>query len=183
MMSLDEATRTQLVREVALTLAKKQHLAFASDFHAFAEGRTLVLAGVPFDNFPKGPNTKRSDGDVVAHALVMALAAAVNRGDIDDWFPDTGETGVKSIDYLPEMRRRLIEPEHLLIGTVDVTILCGEQPRMKKRVPEMQRNIADGLGIDLDQVHVKVSSMDGQDETARLEGIEARVLVSLWKDL
>lgn len=183
MMSLDEATRTQLVREIALTLAKKQHLAFASDFHAFAEGRTLVLAGVSFDSFPKGPDTRRSDGDVVAHAIVMALAAAVNRGDIDDWFPDKGETGVKSIEYLPDMRRRLIEPEHLLIGTVDVTILCGEQPRMKKRVPEMQRNIADGLGIDLDQVHVKVSSMDGQDEIARLEGIEARVLLSLWKDL
>jgi 2-C-methyl-D-erythritol 2,4-cyclodiphosphate synthase len=183
MITLDETTRTQLVREVALALAKKQHLAFASDFHAFAEGRTLVLAGVPFEHFPKGPNTKRSDGDVVAHAIVMALSAAVNRGDIDDWFPDEGETGVKSIEYLPEMQRRLIEPEHLLIGTVDVTILCGEQPRMKKRVPEMQRNIGDGLGIDLDQVHVKVSSMDGQDEIARLEGIEARVLISLWKDI
>ena len=81
------------------------------------------------------------------------------------------------------MRQRLIEPEHLLLGTVDVTILCGEQPRMKKRLPEMQRNIADGLGIGLDQVHVKVSSMDGQDEVARLEGIEARVLISLWEGL
>jgi 2-C-methyl-D-erythritol 2,4-cyclodiphosphate synthase len=113
----------------------------------------------------------------------MALAAAVNRGDIDDWFPDKGETGVRSIDYLPEMRRHLIEPDQLTLGTVDVTILCGEQPRMKKHLPEMQRNIAEGLGIDLDQVHVKVSSMDGQDEVARLEGIEARVLVSLWEEL
>ena len=55
--------------------------------------------------------------------------------------------------------------------------------RMKKRLPEMQRNIAEGLGIDIDQVHVKVSSMDGQDEVARLEGIEARVLVSQWEGL
>ena len=183
MTHLDEATRTALVREIVLTLAKKQRLAFASDFHAFAEGRNLTLAGVTFDAFPKGPNTKRSDGDVVAHAIVMALAAAVNRGDIDDWFPDKGETDVRSIDYLPEMHRRLIAPDRLILGTVDVTILCGEQPRMKKRLPEMQRNIAEGLGIGLDQVHVKVSSMDGQDEVARLEGIEARVLVSLWEGL
>jgi 2-C-methyl-D-erythritol 2,4-cyclodiphosphate synthase len=180
---LDEATRTALVREIALTLAKKQQLAFASDFHAYAEGRNLTLAGVTFDAFPKGPNTKRSDGDVVAHAIVMALAATVNKGDIDDWFPDKGETGVRSIDYLPEMHRRLIAPNDLILSTVDVTILCGEQPRMKKRLPEMQRNIAEGLGIDLDQVHIKVSSMDGQDEVARLEGIEARVLVSLWEGL
>lgn len=113
----------------------------------------------------------------------MALAAAVNKGDIDDWFPDKGETGVRSIDYLPAMRHRLIMPDHLILCTIDVTILCGEQPRMKKRLPEMQRNIAEGLGIDLDQVHVKVSSMDGHDEIARLEGIEARVLVSLWEGL
>lgn len=182
-MTIDENLRAELIREVALTLAKKQRLAFASDFHAFAEGRQLVLAGVPFENFPKGPNTKRSDGDVVAHAIVMALAAAVNKGDIDDWFPDKGESGVRSIDYLPSMRRRLIEPEKLVLGTVDVTILCGEQPRMKKRLPEMQHNIAEGLGISLEQVHIKVSSMDGQDEIARLEGIEARVLISLWVGL
>ncbi len=183
MIQLDEATRTALAREIALTLAKKQRLAFASDFHAFAEGRTLTLAGVTFDAFSKGPNTKRSDGDVVAHAIVMALAAAVNRGDIDDWFPDTGETGVRSINYLPEMHRRLILPEHLILSTVDVTILCGEQPRMKKRLSDMQRNIAEGLAIDVEQVHVKVTSMDGQDEVAKLEGIEARVLISLWEGL
>jgi 2-C-methyl-D-erythritol 2,4-cyclodiphosphate synthase len=175
--------KREIAREVARILAKKQHLAFASDFHAFTEGRQLVLAGVPFEGFSRGPNTKRSDGDVVAHAIVMALAGAVNKGDIDDWFPDKGEVGVRSIEYLPEMRARLIEPEHLEIGTIDVTILCGEQPRMKKRLTEMQRNIAEGLGIDQDQVHIKVSSMDGHDEIANLEGVEARVLLSLWKDL
>ncbi len=183
MIQLDDTSRSALVREVAMALAKKQRLAFASDFHAFADGRQLTLAGVTFETFPKGPNTKRSDGDVIAHAIVMALAGAVNKGDIDDWFPDKGESGVKSIEYLPEMRRRLIEAEHLLLGTVDVTILCGEQPRMKKRLADMQRNIAEGLGISIDQVHVKVSSMDGHDEIARLEGVEARVLVSLWEGL
>jgi 2-C-methyl-D-erythritol 2,4-cyclodiphosphate synthase len=183
MTHLDEATRTELAREIALTLAKKQRLAFASDFHAFAEGRNLTVAGVIFEKFPKGPNTKRSDGDVVAHAIVMALAAAVNKGDIDDWFPDKGEIGVRSIEYLSQMRDRLIVPNHLVLSTVDVTIICGEQPRMKKHLSQMQRNIAEGLGIDLEQVHVKVSSMDGQDEIAKLAGIEARVLVSLWEGL
>ena len=49
MTTIDENTKTELVREIATALAKKQRLAFASDFHAFAEGRTLVLAGVPFE--------------------------------------------------------------------------------------------------------------------------------------
>src|SRR5436853_4904093 len=183
MTTLDEHTKAELIREIATVLAKKQRLAFASDFHALAEGGRLILAGVPFENFPKGPNTRRSDGDVVAHAIVMALAGATNTGDIDDWFPDTGETGVRSFDYLPEIRRRLLEAKQLILGTIDVTILCGEQPRMKKRLPEMQHNIAQALGVRSEQVHVKVSSMDGQDEIARLEGIEARVLVSLWENV
>ena len=183
MTSIDENARAELVREIARSLASKQRLAFASDFHAFTEGRQLTLAGVTFESFPKGPDTKRSDGDVVAHAIVMALTAAMNRGDIDDWFPDTGESGIRSIDYLPSIRQRLIESEHLLLGTIDVTIICGEQPRMKKRLSEMQKNIAEGLDISPDQVHIKVSSMDGKDEIARLEGIEARVIVCLWVDM
>lgn len=183
MTKLDEQTKIELIREIASTLARKQRLSFASDFHAFAEGKNLVLAGVPFTNFSKGPNTRRSDGDVIAHAIVMALAGATNTGDIDDWFPDKGETGVRSIEYLPIMRRELIEAKQLTIGTIDITIISGEQPRMKKRLPEMQANIAEGIGISLDQIHIKVSSMDGQDEIAKLEGIEARVLISLWESL
>lgn len=36
MIQLDDTSRSALVREVAQALAKKQRLAFASDFHAFA---------------------------------------------------------------------------------------------------------------------------------------------------
>ena len=54
---------------------------------------------------------------------------------------------------------------------------------MKKRLSDMQRNIAEGLGMSPEQVHVKVSSMDGHDEIAQLQGIEARVLISLWEGL
>src|SRR5437879_2078784 len=115
MTTLDENAKTELIREIATVLAKKQRLAFASDFHAFTEGKQLTLACITFDTFPKGPNTKRSDGDVIAHAIVMALAGATNTGDIDDWFPEKGEIGVRSMEYLPEMRQRLIEAKQLVI--------------------------------------------------------------------
>ena len=58
----------------------------------------------------------------------MALAGATNTRDIDDWFPDKGEIGVKSMEYLPEIRQRLIEKEHLLLGTIDVTIYAENNP-------------------------------------------------------
>ncbi len=41
-MTLDETTRTELIREVALAIIKKQRLAFASDFHAFCKGQRHV---------------------------------------------------------------------------------------------------------------------------------------------
>jgi 2-C-methyl-D-erythritol 2,4-cyclodiphosphate synthase len=180
---MDKNFKLELAKDIAGILAKKQKLSYAKDFHAFVEGRKLVLAGVEFENFPKGPNTRRTDGDVVAHAIVMALAGATNTGDIDDWFPDRGETGIRSMDYLPDIRKRLIEEKGLLIGNVDVTIICGAQPRMKKNVPQMQKNIADDLKLDIEQVHIKVSSKDGTDEIAKLEGIQADVIISLWEGL
>jgi 2-C-methyl-D-erythritol 2,4-cyclodiphosphate synthase len=180
---MDESLKLELAKAVAEILAKKQKLSYAKDFHAFTEGRKLVLAGVEFKDFPKGPNTRRTDGDVVAHAIVMALAGATNTGDIDDWFPDKGKTGVRSMDYLPDIRKRLIEEKDLLIGNIDVTIICGDQPRMKKTVPQMQKNIATDLNLAMEQVHVKVSSMDGTDEIAKLEGIQAEVIISLWEGL
>lgn len=180
---MDESTKRELVKELALTLIQKQRLSFASDFHALVEGRQLTLAGVTFDKFLKGPGTHRTDGDVVSHAIVMALGAATKTGDIDDWFPDEGETGIKSIDYLPSLRKRLIEPNNIIICQIDITVICGDQPRMKKKIPLMEQNIAEGLGITVSQVQMKVSSMDGNDEFARLEGVEARVIISLYEGL
>jgi 2-C-methyl-D-erythritol 2,4-cyclodiphosphate synthase len=167
-------------KEIA-ELVARQRLAFASDFHALSPGSPLILGGVTIP-FPKGFTTGRSDGDVVAHAIVMALAAATGTGDIDDWFPGPEREGerARSIDYLAEIYARLIAPRQILIHTIDVTIVCGEQPRLKQHLPDMQRNIAERLRIPLSRVQLKVSSKDGEDEIAQLKGIEAHVLVSLF---
>jgi 2-C-methyl-D-erythritol 2,4-cyclodiphosphate synthase len=164
------------MKEMAEFLAR-QRLAFASDFHALSPGFPLVLGGVEIP-FPKGFGTRRSDGDVIAHAIVMALAAATETGDIDDWFP--GGERARSIEYLAEMYTRLIAPRQILIHTIDITIVCGEQPRLKPHLPAMQHNIAERLRIPPSRVQVKVSSKDGEDEIAQLRGIEAHVLVSLF---
>ena len=44
MAMIDEHTKAELIREIATILARKQRLAFASDFHALVEGRTLILS-------------------------------------------------------------------------------------------------------------------------------------------
>ncbi len=46
---------------------------------------------------------------------------------------------IDELDYLADLRKRLIEPECVLIGTVDVTILCGLRPCWQLLVPLKQR--------------------------------------------
>jgi len=168
------AISARFVREVARALARQQRLALVSDACVLGEGRQLVLAGVSLGESSKGADTLRDDGDVVARAVVMAVLAAANRGEIDDWFPDPH---AKSIEHLAAIRRQLIEPEHLLLGTVDITILCDPQLPLRSHFTEMRNNVADGLGIAAEQVHIKGSAISDQDR------VEARVLVSLWAGL
>jgi 2-C-methyl-D-erythritol 2,4-cyclodiphosphate synthase len=163
-----------LVREVARAVAKQQCLAFALDSRALTEGGRLVLAGVTFDEFPRGFDTRHGDGDVVARAVVMALLGATNKGEIDEWFPDIS---MRSIEYLPAIRSRLIEAENLVLGTVDVTILCGEGMPVRDHLVEMRSSIVAGLALSPEQVHVKVNNGGSQDS------VEARALVSLWQRL
>ncbi len=49
------------------------------DAHAFADGVPLVLGGVRFDH-PRGL-AGHSDGDVLAHALVVVAAAVLARAE------------------------------------------------------------------------------------------------------
>jgi 2-C-methyl-D-erythritol 2,4-cyclodiphosphate synthase len=169
-----EMIRAELVEAVAQVLARRQRLALAADACTLVEGRQLVLAGVTVDEVSKGPEIQH--GDVVMRAIAMALLAATNRGEVDGWFPDAT---IASSEYLRILQDHLIKAEHLLLGTVDVTLLVagGELLNINSRLPEMQRNIAGGLEISADQVHVKMSAIGGPDR------IEARVLVSLWQGL
>ena len=77
------------------------------DAHALEEGVVLVLGGVRFDH-PRGL-AGHSDGDVIAHALVDALLAAVNGGDIGTLFPsdDPRLEGIDSLEMLAEAYRRV----------------------------------------------------------------------------
>ena len=97
--------------------------------------------GVPIP-FEKGFRVKRSDGDPVSHAVVDALLAALNQGDISDWFSDEDTiTGARSIVYLDHLYRSLLQPTHIHIISIQVVILA-EQPKLKPFFPKMREEIA-----------------------------------------
>ena len=72
------------------------------DAHALEEGVPLVLGGIRFRS-PRGL-AGHSDGDVIAHALIDALAGPAGLGDIGTLFPsdDASLEGVSSVELLAD---------------------------------------------------------------------------------
>ena len=75
------------------------------DIHGLFPGYRTVLGGVEFPDFPHGFNT-HSDGDVVAHAIIDALAGALAVGSLGDYFPedDPDDQDARSIEFLERFR-------------------------------------------------------------------------------
>jgi 2-C-methyl-D-erythritol 2,4-cyclodiphosphate synthase len=108
----------QINRLISQILAEQLRIGTGIDFHSLHPGFPLTLAGVtiPFD---KGFHVKRSDGDPVSHAIIDALLAALGEGDIADWFNDQdGVTNAHSINYLSELREKLLIPRKTTIVTL-----------------------------------------------------------------
>ena len=149
------------------------------DVHRLTEGRALVLGGVtvPYEKGLLG----HSDADVVLHALMDALLGAAALGDIGHLFPDSDGRyrGADSRALLREVARRLGE-EGFTVGNVDVT-LVAQRPKVAPYVPEMRRNIASDLGVDLDAVSVKATTEEGLGFTGTGEGMAAQAVALIWK--
>ena len=141
------------------------------DSHRFAEGRRLVLGGVeiPFD---KGL-TGHSDADAVAHAVTDALLGAVALGDIGTHFPpsDPRWKDADSIELLRSATALLTERNYQVVN-VDVTVIC-EAPCIGPHTAAMRERLAEAIGIESDQVSVKVTTNERMGWIGRGEGIAA----------
>lgn len=153
----------------------KIRVGFGFDVHKLVEGRDLWLGGIllPHEKGLLG----HSDADVLIHAICDALLGAANMRDIGFHFPDTaGE--FKNIDskILLEKTIRLIATKGYRVGNIDVTI-CAERPKLKAHIPEMQRVLAQVMGVDVEDVSIKATTTEKLGFTGREEGISAYATV------
>lgn len=129
------------------------------DIHRLVAGHPLVLGGVhvPAES---GFNT-HSDGDVLSHALVDALAGAIADGDLGTHFPedDPEAQDARSLDFVEQFARH-VRSVGYEIGNVDCFVLLGTT-KLRPHVGEMRRNLAGALDLDVKQVSVKARSNDG----------------------
>lgn len=158
----------------------KIRVGFGYDVHRLVAERELWLGGIRLEH-EKGLSG-HSDADVLIHAICDALLGAANMRDIGYHFPDTaGE--YKDIDSKILLKRTvaLIATRGYAVGNVDATV-CAERPKLKAHIPEMQRVLADAMGIDADDVSIKATTSERLGFTGREEGISAYATVLVEKE-
>jgi 2-C-methyl-D-erythritol 2,4-cyclodiphosphate synthase len=156
-------------------------IGWGHDIHRLFPGHRTVLGGVDFPAFPHGFDT-HSDGDVVAHAIIDAIAGALAVGSLGDHFPedDPADQDARSIDFLRRFRPVLARHKAKVIN-LDCTIFCAA-PQIGPVATEMRRNIAAGIGCDVDRINVKGKTNDGFGPEGHGRAISATVLVQLRVD-
>ncbi len=147
------------------------------DVHRLVEGRDLIIGGVkiPYEKGLLG----HSDADVLLHAIMDALLGAAALGDIGKHFPDTDPKykGADSMALLVEVGKMLKENKYR-VENIDATIIA-QAPKMRPHIDTMRQNIADGLGINIDQVNVKATTEEGLGFTGTGEGISSQAICLL----
>jgi 2-C-methyl-D-erythritol 2,4-cyclodiphosphate synthase len=147
------------------------------DAHRFAEGRKLIIGGVeiPYEKGLAG----HSDADVLLHSITDAVAGAALHTDIGGLFPDT-DMKYKDIDSRILLREavRLAGEKGWYIVNCD-SVIMAEKPKMAPYIYDMRKNIADDLGIDVDEVSVKATTTEKMGFTGRQEGIATLAVVLL----
>lgn len=146
------------------------------DAHRLAPGLPLFLGGVkiPYTHGLSG----HSDADVLIHAVIDALLGAAAAGDIGHHFPMT-ETyrGISSVKLLERTREIVAEKGYAIIN-VDATIVM-QKPRLAPYVPQMRKNIAEALCIDIEAVSVKATTTEGMGFEGMQQGVSSMAVAML----
>ncbi|WP_110941096.1 2-C-methyl-D-erythritol 2,4-cyclodiphosphate synthase [Geosporobacter subterraneus] len=147
------------------------------DVHQLVEGKKLILGGVeiPFEKGLLG----HSDADVLLHAVKDALLGAAALGDIGRHFPDSDERyrGISSLKLLREVKIKLDE-KGFRVNNLDATIIA-QAPRMAPFIEAMRENIAQTLGIPLEDINIKATTTEKLGFTGRGEGIAAQAVATI----
>ena len=140
-------------------------------------GFLLVLGGVNVP-YERGFDT-HSDGDVLSHALIDAMAGAIADGDLGTHFPedDPDAEHARSLDFVVEFDQ-IVRARGYRVTSVDSFVVLGTV-RLRPHLEAMRDNIARALGLPTDRVSVKARSNDGLGLEGTGEAASATAVVLL----
>ena len=144
---------------------------FGYDVHRLEPGYDLWLGGIkiPHELGLEG----HSDADVLLHAVCDALLGAAALGDIGVHFPPS-DMQYKGIDskILLSRTMRLLRDAGYELGNIDATVVA-EQPKLNPYIPDMQRTMADVMGVPTADISIKATTSERMGFVGRREGIAA----------
>lgn len=152
-------------------------IGYGEDIHRLVPDRKLILGGVeiPFDQGLLG----HSDADCLLHAIADALLGACALGDIGDHFPvdDPQWENADSKKILSESYS-LVKKKGYQITNLDASVLT-EKPRLSPYRLAMRESIAHVLGLELNQVSVKLMTNEGLDAIGEGKAIRSTCICLL----
>ena len=149
------------------------------DVHQLAENRKLVIAGVDIP-FEKG-SVGHSDGDALSHAIIDAVFGAACLGDLGDYFPsdDNKWKDANSLDLLSESISRILSKGYT-INNIDSVVII-QQPKLKKYILPIRENLAKTIGIPIDLISVKATTVDHLGAIGAGDGWACQAIATLSK--
>ena len=150
------------------------------DIHKLFPGRQLIIGGKHIES-PVGFDT-HSDGDVLSHAIVDALAGAIADGDLGTWFPedDPDAENARSLSFVADMTCT-VEKRGYCIEHLDSFITLGTV-RLRPYIDAIRHNVAEAMGMPLERVSVKARSNDGLGLEGEGKACSAQAIVLLSKE-
>lgn len=157
----------------------KIKVGFGFDVHQLKSGHPFVMGGVDLAH-SKGAYG-HSDADVLLHAICDALLGAANLRDIGFHFSNKDDRwkGISSLVLLQECLK-LIKAKGWSINNIDAMI-CLEAPKINPHIPLMQQNIAETLGIDVEDISIKATTNETMGFIGREEGVVAYAVCLIQK--
>lgn len=151
------------------------------DVHALVPGRPLVIGGVqiPFSLGLLG----HSDADVLLHAIIDALLGAMALGDIGKHFPDTDMQwkNADSKKLLLQVKEEMLSRRWEIMN-IDATVIA-QAPKLASHIPDMCKQIADILGLDISQVNIKAKTAEKLGPVGQGMSVEAQAVALIQSAL
>ena len=150
------------------------------DVHRLDSSRDLILGGVKISH--THGLLGHSDADVLCHAIIDALLGAAAKGDIGTLFPDSDPaySGISSL-YLMKETCKIIKESGFSSVNIDATLIA-QKPKLSPYILDMRKNIAEVIGISVDDINIKATTEEKLGFTGRHEGIAAHAVCLINKD-
>lgn len=147
------------------------------DIHRLVPDRNLIIGGI---NIPHELGLLgHSDADVLVHSIIDSLLGALALGDIGKHFPPS-DPRYKDIDSLKLLKlvKKLVDDKRYIINNIDA-VIQAEKPKLLNHIPLMRETLAEVLDIDLSQISIKATTMEGIGAIGECKAIAAQSIALL----